>query len=164
MDSGGNAATKVGRNWRYMASACRRAFTTAAWSDRGRIGNRSAIDSSSAIVRDATSRKARARRLGFSCAVAKNATTITRISTNAGSGEGKSAAAEGFDIRSLITVPHTDRSPSDSDARSPTFNQGANYHLIHFEYLPVGKLGLCVGYRTRRERGLMAASHGGVAT
>lgn len=87
----GNRARKTGNSCRKMATACLRACETAKRSEGARIGISWATDSSSAKMRDAVSTKARARRRGFSCAVARYASTMTLMSTSSALGCGRSA-------------------------------------------------------------------------
>lgn len=91
--SGGNSATKVGINCRNIARASRLARVTLALSEADRIGNNNATVSSSRRMLDARARSARARCFGFSCAVASEAWTNTRIRTSSALGGGSSAAS-----------------------------------------------------------------------
>jgi hypothetical protein len=97
----GNRAKNTGIICRAQAMACRRASACAACSEDGRIGMTVAMDSSSASDRAAMDRKARARRAGFSCAVARCASRNTLISTRLTSGAGMSDATEGAIVLNL---------------------------------------------------------------
>lgn len=93
MSSGGNTARRVGYIASNQAMASRRALESAARSLAGRTGMMFAALSSSARMREASSRNARARTFGFKCAVARYDWIATRISTRSTDGAGRPANA-----------------------------------------------------------------------